>query len=79
VVTDRLSPPTASKEICMPIEESFVPSETPGALRPEYRVEGDAWTASYPTRGEAEKREAELSAAFRAAVLDVYPTPTRED
>jgi hypothetical protein len=63
----------------MAIEESFVPSETPGRLRPEYRVEGDSPWRSYPTREAAEKREAELSAAFRAAVLDVYPTPTRED
>jgi hypothetical protein len=46
----------------MPIRESFVPSVTPGALRPEYRVEGDSWTASYPTREAAEKREAELNA-----------------
>jgi hypothetical protein len=45
----------------VPIEESFVPSETPGRLRPEYRVEGDAWTRSYPTREAAEEREAELN------------------
>jgi hypothetical protein len=45
----------------MPIEESFVPSETPGALRPEYRVEGDSPWQSYPTREAAEKREAELN------------------
>lgn len=63
----------------MAIDESFVPSETPGRLRPEYRVKGDSPWQSYPTRGAAKEREAELSAAFLAAVLDVYPTPTRED
>jgi hypothetical protein len=46
----------------MPIEKSYVPSETPRAMRPEYRVDGDSWTASYPTREAAEKREAELNA-----------------
>jgi hypothetical protein len=46
----------------MAIKKSYVPSETPRALRAEYRVDGDSWTASYPTRGEAEKREAELNA-----------------
>jgi hypothetical protein len=30
-------------------------------MRPEYRVDGDSWTASYPTREAAEKREAELN------------------
>jgi hypothetical protein len=45
----------------MPIEESFVPSETPRVLRAEYRVEGDSWTASYPTREAAENREAGLA------------------
>ncbi|MFD7999903.1 hypothetical protein [Streptomyces mirabilis] len=56
-----------------------MPSETPGRLRPEYRVSGDSPFRVYPTPEAAEEREAELSAAFRAAALDVYPTPTRED
>jgi hypothetical protein len=45
----------------MPIEESFVPSETPRALRAEYRVDGDSPFRSYPTREAAEEREAELT------------------
>ena len=45
----------------MPIKKSYVPSETPRAMRPEYRVDGDSWTASYPTRDAAETREAELN------------------
>ncbi|GHD70301.1 hypothetical protein GCM10010317_077330 [Streptomyces mirabilis] len=62
----------------MPIKKSHVPSAGPNRLRPEYRVKGDSPWQSYPTREAAEEREAELSAAFRAAALDVYPTPTRE-
>jgi hypothetical protein len=62
----------------MAIEKSFVPSVTPGVLRPEYRVDGDSPWQSYPTREAAEEREAELNAAFRAAALDVYPTPTAD-
>lgn len=45
----------------MPIEESFVPSETPGRLRPEYRVSGDSPFRVYPTPEAAEEREAELN------------------
>lgn len=61
----------------MAINESYVPSAGPNRLRPEYRVDGDSPWQSYPTREAAEKREAELKAAFRAAAQDVYPTPTR--
>jgi hypothetical protein len=46
----------------MPIKKSYVSSETPRAMRAEYRVDGDSWTASYPTREAAEKRETELNA-----------------
>lgn len=45
----------------MAIKKSHVPSAGPSRLRPEYRVEGDSPWQSYPTRGEAEKREAELN------------------
>lgn len=45
----------------MPIRKSFVPSEMPGVLRPEYRVDGDSPWQSYPTREAAEKREVELN------------------
>ncbi|MEU1443082.1 hypothetical protein [Streptomyces mirabilis] len=45
----------------MPIKKSFVPSEMPGAMRAEYRVDGDSWLKSYPTREAAEKREVELN------------------
>jgi hypothetical protein len=46
----------------MAIKKSYVPSETPGRLRPEYRVDGDSPWQSYPTREAAEKRETELNA-----------------
>lgn len=45
----------------MPIEESFVPSEIPRVLRPEYRVDGDSPWQSYPTPEAAKEREAELN------------------
>lgn len=45
----------------MPIEESFVPSETPGRLRPEYRVSGDSPFRVFSTPEAAEESEAELN------------------
>lgn len=45
----------------MAIQKSFVPSEMPGVLRPEYRVDGDSWLKSYATEDEAKAREAELN------------------
>lgn len=45
----------------MAIRESFVPGIRYGTQRAEYRVDGDRPYAHYPTKEEAEKREAELA------------------
>lgn len=45
----------------MAIEKSYVPSEIPGVLRPEFRVDGDSWLKTYPTEEAAKDREAELN------------------
>ena len=46
----------------MAIETAYEPGIYPGTLRAVHRVDGDRPYATYPTKEQAEKREAELAA-----------------
>ena len=46
----------------MSIKTTYEPGIRPGTLRPVHRVDGDRPYATYPTKAEAQKREAELAA-----------------